>query len=343
MEPMDLFMYVVKTKTNEISGYHLDTGTSRASLVWNIDFPLDAKIVAFSSVRDIHDAVSSNARMLGDGSLLVKYVNPHMIGVVTYEFTGGVKSHLIDTVSGRIIQRFSHRDAVEPVHAVRFENWFVYSMWNAKSKRNEIFSATLYEKQAIGKRALNPWSKVPEALSSNISSFGQTELNVVHKMFYLPGEEITALGVTTTFRGIAAKNLLVALGGTGQILMIDQRFIDPRRTSQPPTDEEKLEGLIQYVPELPIVPMHVLSYYRGVGERGAELFHVAPANLESSCTILACGLDLFKGRASPSGSFDVLAEDFNYALLVLFMVSLVGGVFFLRRMERKNSLEHAWL
>lgn len=339
----DLFIYLLKKDTNEITGYRVESGSIKAMLAWNIVLPMETSIIAYTSTRDVHDAISSNARMLGDGSLLVKYVNPHLIGLATFDAATGLKTYLIDTVVGRIVHRFSHREGTGPVHMVRFENWLVYSFWNTKTKRNELVSATLYDKQPVGKHALNPWSKIPQGLDANFSSFEASELTVLHKTFYIPFEEITALGVTTTLRGIAAKNLLVSLGGTGQILMMDQRFIDPRRTAQPPTEEEKLEGLIQYAPDLPVIPMHVLSYYQGVGEKGANLFHVAPAFLESSCTILACGLDLFKGRASPSGAFDLLAEDFNYALLVLFMVSLVVGVVALRHMERKKSLSHAWL
>jgi len=336
-----LFMHVLDKTKLEFTGYRLNPGARKASVAWTLVFPSDSKFVQFATVP-AHDPVSSPVRPLGDGSLLVKHISPHLVGLITSDPTHGLRVHLIDTVSGRLVNRNSHRDGAEPVHAVRFENWFVYSFWNTKARRVELISMTLYEKTPIAKRQLNPWTSVPKILQANLSSFDAPEINVLQRSFLLPGQEITALGVTSTLRGISAKNLLVSLGGTGQILMLDQRFIDPRRTSQAPTPEEQQEGLFQYQPELPVVPTHVLSYYRGAGERGANLFYVAPSLLESTCTVIAVGLDIFKGRASPSGAFDLLAEDFNYMLLVLLITTLAVCVYVLRKMERRKSLETAW-
>jgi hypothetical protein len=43
---------------------------------------------------------------------------------------------------------------------------------------------------------------------------------------------------------------------------------------------------------------------------------VSPAALESSCLMLAHGLDLMLTRVQPSKSFDLIPDDFPYGLLI---------------------------
>jgi len=47
-----------------------------------------------------------------------------------------------------------------------------------------------------------------------------------------------------------------------------------------------------------------------------------PVLLESTSVVFAYGLDLFLTRVAPSGTFDVLSEDFNKVQLVLTIVGL---------------------
>jgi hypothetical protein len=121
--------------------------------------------------------VTSAAVILGDDSLLTKYLNPHLIGVLSsssgnYGDTDStvrslvevrsacaactdrcvaasrveqVEMRLVDTVSGRVLQSASHAHASPPLQAVRQENWFVYTFWNTKHKRTEIVSYAMFE------------------------------------------------------------------------------------------------------------------------------------------------------------------------------------------------------
>jgi len=332
----------------DVRGYALAAATVAAAKrtayeAWAVVLPSSSTIVRVAAMTP-DEVIGSPARALGDQTVLIKYINRHWISVASVDPETGLRLTSIDAVSGRTLHRLSHKDGAAPVNVVRFEHWLVASFWNAKSKRVEVSALTLYER-ALSRRAVNPWTAMPKGLLDDFDAFERTpassgELISFQRTYALSGHEVTALGVTLTRRGIASKNLLVALGGTGQVVMIDQRLIDPRRTAQPPTPEETAEGLFQYAPELPIVPTNVLSYYRGA-ER-VRLFHVAQAKLESTCHVLAVGLDVFKGRATPSGAFDLLAEDFAYALLFIMLVALVAGVIALRRMERKKALNDAW-
>lgn len=69
----------------------------------------------------------------------------------------------------------------------------------------------------------------------------------------------------------------------------------------------------------------------------------SPANLESTTLLLSRGLDLFFTRVQPSKSFDLLPDDFPYALLVLVTGALIAGAFILRRMDVSATTKRKWL
>ena len=52
-----------------------------------------------------HDPHPSRSSVLGDDSVLLKYLHPHLASVVTSGW-GGVALSLVDTISGRIVHRF---------------------------------------------------------------------------------------------------------------------------------------------------------------------------------------------------------------------------------------------
>ena len=58
--------------------------------------------------------------------------------------------------------------------------------------------------------------------------------------------------------------------------------------------------------------------------------------------IFQYGLDVLLARSTPSAGFDVLNDDFNYALLIGTVVSLFGGVVWLKRELTAHQLEQAW-
>ena len=64
--------------------------------------------------------------------VLYKYLNPNLIGVVTTGEDGQripfVNVYLIDTVTGSIVQSFSHKKSKGPVNIVHSENWFFVSI-----------------------------------------------------------------------------------------------------------------------------------------------------------------------------------------------------------------------
>ena len=53
-------------------------------------------------------------------------------------------------------------------------------------------------------------------------------------------------------------------------------------------------------------------------------------------------VDLFAAHAAPSKRFDVLADDFKFALLILLVSGLALALVLVRHAVKKKKLESAW-
>lgn len=64
--------------------------------------------------------------------------------------------------------------------------------------------------------------------------------------------------------------------------------------------------------------------------------------LESTSLVLQAGLDLFCDRVAPSGTFDLLREDFNKVQLLLTMGALALGVSIAKPLAERKRLRSQW-
>jgi len=215
------------------------------------------------------------------------------------------------------------------------ENWVVYSFWEAKAHRTQIGALSLYE-GFIDKHGLNPFTRPEQETHS--SAFAAHPPIILQKTFVFP-HAVRALGTTATAHGITAKHLLVALE-SGQVLGLDRRLVDPRRPEAPPKKQEAAEGLSQYDPFVPVVPPHMLSYFRRV-ERAARFYSV-PTRVESTTLVLTLGLDLYATRAQPSKTFDLLPEEFGRAALVAILAGMTAVTVALSRAVAAKQLRAKW-
>lgn len=110
----------------------------------------------------------------------------------------------------------------------------MYSFWNAKEKRTELVSLSLFD-GAVGANNLNPWKR--PSWSESRSSFDPRAPFVLQKSFIFP-TKIESLGATVTSRGITPQSVLVGMG-TGQIFKLTRNFIDPRQPETMPSPEEQ--------------------------------------------------------------------------------------------------------
>ena len=281
--------------------------------------------------------VSSPAKPLGDQSLLIHHLNSHLVAVASQDHqVPGVSFSLVDVVSGKIVHRAHHASASAPVSMLRFENWFVYSYWNAKMLRTELSTVTLYE-AAIEKYGLNPYAGTTE--KATLSVYDQNEQPLILQRTFVFPLGIKTLAVTQTKLGITNRQILVGLN-TGQVLGLSPRMVDPRRTTDEPTTVEKMEGLMQYFPDLPVIATHFLTHEGVV--LGLDSLRSFPTKLESSSVVVAFGVDLFVTVSMPSKGFDLLSEDFNKLLLGVMVLTLFGLILYLGRVVAEKQLKAAW-
>lgn len=247
---------------------------------------------------------------------------------------------------------------------VRFENMLVYSYWNSKNVRTEISAVGIHD-DAIDKWGLNLSRSVPPiqdqkqkqkqiAQQSPISAFLSFLTSSRNKSDIYSSYEIDLdfpivlqksfsmlftlefIGVASTRLGISSKNVIMPLS-TGQILSMDNRFLDPRRPQAKPAENNQMKGLIQHFPELSVISMSIVSFYKDIPR--VELIHTVSTQLESTSLLVAAGLDIYYARTSLSKIFDVLSEDFNYMLLIAIKVILLIFVVIARRVVLRKNIQ----
>merc|ERR1711964_246187 len=80
---------------------------------------------------------------------------------------------------------------------------------------------------------------------------------------------------------------------------------------------------------------------------GNQVFHIrgiatAPSGVESTSLAFVFGLDLFYNLVQPAGGYDILAEDFNFPLLLLSGLGAFLGVVFGEWYSARKSLSERW-
>ncbi|XP_078741707.1 ER membrane protein complex subunit 1-like, partial [Lampetra fluviatilis] len=100
------------------------------------------------------------------------------------------------------------------------------------------------------------------------------------------------------------------------------------------------EGLIPYSPELPLPTEWNINYNQSVAQ--VRAVHTSPTGLESTCLVVAYGLDVFQTRVHPSRMFDVLKDDFDFVLIGSVLVGLLLASALTRRLAQVKGLNAAW-
>jgi hypothetical protein len=199
-----------------------------------------------------------------------------------------------------------------------------------QSKGYRVVSVELYE----GVKADD------KVKSSDMSSFSNrtTEVTAYEQSYVMP-YGIVALATTSTKFGVTAKDIILAVKNS-KIQSLPRRFLDPRRPNRKLTSEDAEEQLIQYEPVLQNHPQRVLSHNYEV--TNVKRIVTAPSLLESTSLVFTYGLDLFSTRVSPSGTFDVLSENFNKVQLVLTIVALALAIVVTKPMVQRKRLRERW-
>uniref|UniRef100_A0A336LFU6 ER membrane protein complex subunit 1 n=1 Tax=Culicoides sonorensis TaxID=179676 RepID=A0A336LFU6_CULSO len=328
-----MYLYTADRNTGAMSGFFVQYENNKLKTVptWKLHVGSVAhqqKITKIASKNPI-EHVHSQGRVLADRSVLYKYLNPNLVAVVTqgtdpiHKYILNV--HMVDVVSGAIIFSMSHRRAKGPVNIVHSENWLTYSFYNEKVRRTEVTSIEFYE----GKTQAN---------STIWSSLGAPPLPLVERQTYIFPANVVTMKETITEKGITNKHVLFGIS-SGHILEMSWQLLDPRRPSTNP-ERAREEGLIPYIPELPIQQDAIVNYNQTI-ER-LKGIHTAPSGLESTCLMIGYGLDLFVTRVSPSKTFDLLKEDFDYFLISAVLTALIVASYITKHLASRKIIKQAW-
>ncbi|XP_032676304.1 ER membrane protein complex subunit 1 isoform X2 [Odontomachus brunneus] len=324
------YLFTADQTTGILSGFSLSYSTTQeliAHKVWELLLsPRNQRITQVVAKNPI-ERVHSQGRVLSDRSVLYKYINPNLVAVVTegigHAHKNTLNLYLLDVVSGSMIFSITHKRVRGPIHIVHSENWLVYSYFNEKGRRTEIATLELYE----GKIQSN---------TTVFSSLATTKLPIVERQAFIFPASIEYMQETITEKGITSKHIIVALANGG-ILELPWMMVDPRRPINP---EMREEGVIPYMPEIPIHMDAIINYNQSVSR--VLGIHTSPSGLESTCLVFVHGLDLFYTRVAPSKTFDVLKEDFDYYLIVIVLAALLISSYVTKKLASKKAQKQAW-
>ncbi|KAH7658285.1 Quinoprotein alcohol dehydrogenase-like protein [Dioscorea alata] len=357
-EMSSIYWYSVDAEKSMIRGHALkgkcdldsaDEYCFSSKELWSIIFPSESEKIATIATRKMNEVVHTQAKVNVDHDVMYKYISKNMVfaATVSPKASGEIGSatpeeaslvaYLIDAVTGRILHRVTHQGAQGPIHAVVSENWVVYHYFNLRAHRYEMSVIEIYDQS----RAVNKdvWKLIlgKHNLTSPITSYSRPEV-VVKTQTYFFTHSVKAVAVTATAKGITSKQVLIGTIGD-QVLALDKRFLDPRRTLNP-SQAEKEEGIIPLTDTLPIIPQSYSTHSHQV--EGLRDIVTIPTKLESTTLVFSYGVDLFFTRIAPSRTYDSLTEDFSYALLLITIIALVAAIIVTWILSEKKELREKW-
>lgn len=325
-----IYIYIFNQRTHSFKGFKVNLVSSRFELyeVWSVNVPSDQVLLTMKTKRS-DEVINSVGRVLGDHTVLYKYLNPNLVAFMTMQGDGVKRSifvYIVDAVTGHVLYHARHKGVDTPVDLILSEHWLVYLYYNTKGRRIEISVAEFYE-------------GYEEKNHTAFSSLDPVDTPMVLSQGYLlPVSGVRAITSTATERGITNKNILLGLDN-GFVYSIPKNFLDPRRSFKP-TQMLQEEGVPPYMPELPVMQQGYINYNQTVANiRG---IHTSPAGLESTSLVLVYGLDLFYTRVTPSKMFDVLKEDFDYIFISGVLSALILASIICSKLASMRALKMAW-
>ncbi|XP_010541259.1 PREDICTED: ER membrane protein complex subunit 1 [Tarenaya hassleriana] len=357
-ELQNVYWYSVEADNGIIRGHAMKSSCSDETAdvycfttreLWTVVFPSESEKIISTLTPTPNEVVHTQAKAVADQDVMYKYISKNLLFVATVSPKGDgdigsvtpeestLVVYLIDTITGRILHRMSHQGCQGPVHAVFSENWVVYHYFNLRAHKYEVTVVEIYDQSRAENK--NVWKLVlgKHNLTAPISSYSRPEV-ITKSQSYFFAHSVKTMAVTSTAKGITSKQLLIGTIGD-QVLALDKRFVDPRRTLNP-SQAEKEEGIIPLTDSLPVIPQTYVTHSLKVeGLRGIV---TEPAKLESTSHVFAYGMDIFYTRLAPSRTYDSLTDDFSYALLLITIVALVVAIYVTWVLSEKKELRDKW-
>ncbi|CAL0327297.1 unnamed protein product [Lupinus luteus] len=352
----NVYWYSVESDNGVIRGHALKSNCKAVDEycfdmrdLWSIVFPSESEKIIATVARKSNEVVHTQAKVMTDYDVTYKYISKNLLFVanVAPKANGEVGTatpeeawlviYIIDTVTGRILHRMTHHGCQGPVHAVFSENWVVYHYFNLRAHRYELSVVEVYDQSRADNKDVWKFVLGMHNLTSPFSSYSRPEVTTKSQSYFFT-HSVKTLEVTSTAKGITSKQVLIGTIGD-QVLALDKRFLDPRRTLNP-SQAEKEDGIIPLTDSLPIISQSYITHSLKVeGLRGIV---TVPAKLESTSLVFAYGVDLFFTQIAPSRTYDSLTEDFSYALLLLTIVALIAAIFVTWVLSERKDLQEKW-
>ncbi len=378
--PNGMYTHIIDKVASKLDSFQIVTSDSSlvARQVGRTSFAGERVVKVTYPMRD--EMIQTMSTILGDNSLLLKYINPHLAVIITVtksstktslaasieksqgtspkrkpagvgdaatitetqeESVSNLFVNLVDTVSGRVVHRASHANAdVDRDVTALISENWIIYSFVNAKTRRTEVGVLTLHEGMIDSKGIGLF-KAPEQTTS-FSSFDPRESKpVVLAKTYTYPKFITALGVTETRGGISSRNILIA-SDDGKITSLGRVMLETRRPLGEVKDAEKKEGLFPYTEMIPQVPVSVISYNHTVEAVTSVIS--APTALESQSLILAFGgPDIFVTRTSPSKGFDLLPDSFSRILVSIVSIGLVIVLFVVQRMGSQKALKQGWL
>ncbi|EXJ78715.1 hypothetical protein A1O1_09117 [Capronia coronata CBS 617.96] len=337
VQPLEGSTVVTISEDGKAFGWTIGQGVEKT---WTLS-PRDGSKFINAVARAEHDPVASIGKVLGDRSVLYKYLSPN-VALLIAEYHSDLTVYLIDAVTGAVLDTATHQGILPgtDVPAVVSENWFAYSFTSqdpaGEGIATKLVISELYESSI-------PNDRGPLGSRTNFSEFS-VDAGVrphVISQAYAIAEPISNLAVSQTAQGITSRQVLATLPNSNAVIGIPREILDARRpVDRDPTATEREEGLMRYSPIIELDPKFLLTHSRDV--TGIRKILASPSLLESTSVVFAFGHDVFGTQIAPSMAFDVLGKGFNKGQLVLTIVALFAGVMALRPLAQKKTVEARW-
>ncbi len=349
-------------------GATVEAYTGDPNPAWRFEFPTGLSIVDVAVKRAAHSLSRrtrlSRVRVTEDRKLLWKHTDAAAMLVLAKHQEGGkMTAAVINGNSGAVRKAMSHVNASEPYSAVASDNWFVYSFWNTYLLQQELHVIDMYEpkeessfivRKLIGVVRNNfpqllstvPWVE-KSSVNGTCDASGTCEAEqqrtpeMLHTSF-LVSHQVTILEHSETEGGITESSVLLGLAN-GQVLSLSRLAVDARRPKN--GEYASAESLVPYYPYISFLPSEsaaqfVTSNKYLAGLRGVR---VAPVwRTESSCHVVAYGVDLYYRMLQPAGGFDTLPNDFRFATVLGSILAILAATLYSAHAVESKILHDAW-
>lgn len=101
-----IYVYLSDPAKNTFKGYKIkrDAAVMKLYEVWSINIPSDQKIVKVTNKRS-NEVVNSVGRVLGDHTVMYKYLNPNLVSIMSVQgegMKGSLYIYIVDAVTGTL-------------------------------------------------------------------------------------------------------------------------------------------------------------------------------------------------------------------------------------------------